>query len=585
MADTAEPGSSRQAATDSEEQHTPEPHLPDDEPQDPASEETPLLPRQNGDIEAHDQSQPQSSAASLLRAFQGGKDKKSRRWPSIIALLLLCIVVVLIIVFAFFAPAIVEEYAMQAVAFEPTSLSIDGFTATGVRARIQGDFTMDASRVQKKSVRDLGKFGTWLARAAESGESEVEVSLPEYGNVVLGTAQVPSITVDLRNGHTTHIDFFSDLQPGDVGGIRRIANDWLDGRLGQLRVLGKATVPLKSGIFNLGKQTVSQEMLFANKDIPSIPSYKIRKLHFREVEIPTGRGMAADVSLKVANKYPVDFVVPPLGFDILVDGCTPSDPYIMVADAATRNMHIHPKEDVEANVTGVVRGLPEALTQACPGSHNSPLDDLLGGYIHGKDTTVYVRGSESPSKDTPRWITDLISDITVPVPFPGHTFGHLIRNFSLADTHFGLPDPFAAPGSPASNPHISAKINVLVALPEEMNFNISVGRVRADADVYYHSKKLGKLDLRKWQHANSTRVEPHEGEGPTLAVESIVKDAPLNITDDDVFTELVQAIVFGGKPVLLSIKADVDVELETALGQLAVRKIPAQGVVPIKRRS
>ncbi|KAK5127373.1 hypothetical protein LTR85_006712 [Meristemomyces frigidus] len=549
------------------------------------SEQTPLLPSR--DAEAHDdRSQPQretSARSSLLSSLHGTGKAGKRRWPSILALLLLCLVVILIIIFAFLAPSTVEQYAQQAVVFEPTSLSIDSFTSSGVRARIQGDFSMDARRVHKKPVRDLGKFFTYIAREAESGQSEVEVSLPEYGNVVLGTAEVPGIKVDLRNGHTTHVDFLSDLHPGDVDGIRRIANDWIDGRLGRLRVLGKASVPVKSGIFSLGKQRLQQEMLFANKDIPSIPKYDIQKLNFREVELPKGgSGMAADVALRVQNDYPIDFTIPPLAFNILVDNCHKGDPYIKLADAETQELHVQPKEQIELNVTGIVHHLPDTLTQDCPGSNKSPLDQILGKYIHGKETTVYVQGSSTPQLHTPQWITDLMADIIVPVPLPGRTFGHLIKNFSLAETHFSLPDPFASPDTDDSNPRISAKVRALVALPEEMNFNISVGRVRADADVYYKGKKLGALDLHKWQKANSTRVEASAKDGPTLLVESSVQEAPLRITDNDVFTDVIQALVFSGKGVLMHIKADVDVELTTALGEMAVRRIPAEGEVPVK---
>ncbi|GAB7355024.1 hypothetical protein MBLNU459_g5626t1 [Dothideomycetes sp. NU459] len=547
------------------------------------SELSPLLPRENGDVEASDETAPHtSSAASLLRAFQG-KSSGTRRWPSLLALLLLCLVVLLIIVLGFFAPAIVEDYATQAATFEPTSLSIHSFTTTGVRARIQGDFTMRASKVKKKPVRDLGRFGTWIAREVESGESYVEVTLPDYGHVVLGTAVIPRLKVDVRNGHTTHVDFLCDLSPGSVDGIRRIAKDWIDGRLSQLHVLGTASLPLKSGLFSFGEQTISQSLTFANKDIPKIPQYTIHKLNFHDVDLPDSqRGMVADVSVELVNDYPLDFTLPPLGFAILAENCLPSDPYIQLADATTKDLHVKPKENLNVSVSGFVRHLPRAFTQACPGKQDSPLDLLLGSYIHGKDTTVYVRGSDAPSPDTPRWITDLISDITVPVPFPGHRFGHLIRNFSLADVHFGLPNPFAESGTPEAQPHISAKVKALVALPEEINFDISVGRVRADADVFYHGSKLGRLDLRKWQAANSTRIAADKDEGPLLAVESSIEDAPLTITDDDLFTEVLQALVFGGKGVILGIKADVDVEMETALGQLAVRKIPAEGSVPIK---
>ncbi|KAH0265887.1 hypothetical protein KCU91_g11144, partial [Aureobasidium melanogenum] len=486
-------------------------------------------------------------------------------------------------VLGFLAPSKVQEYAVEAATFEPTSLSIHSFTTTGVTARIQGDFSMRAEKVKDKSVRRFGRFGTWIARKVETGQSSVQVTLPDYKDALLGTAEIPSIVADIRNGHTTHIDFLTELSPGNTDAIRRLAKDFIDGKLQELRVSAEASVPVKSGLINLGRQTVSRAMAFGNDRIPSLPEYKIHKLNFREVELPDlQRAMVADVAVELGNDYPLDFTIPPLGFAILVDNCLPSQPLIQLADATTPSLAVRPEENLNVSVSGFVRRLPQVFTQACPGSHESPLDNLLGGYIHGNDTTVYVRGSDSPSLDTPRWITDLMSDITVPVPFPGHTFGHLIKNFTMADVHFGLPDPFAEPDTPEAQPKISAVIKALVALPEEMNFNISVGRVRANADVFYHGDKLGYLDLNKWQKANSTRIASAKDQGPLLAVQSAIEKAPLTVTDDDVFTDVLNALLFGGKGVELRIKADVDVEMETALGQLAVRKIPAEGSVPVK---
>lgn len=233
-----------------------------------SEEIAPLLPenvdhRNYGDAPEHDQNS--STAASTLRSLQDGATRKNQwwgRWPSIIALTVLLIVLIVILGLGFAAPEVAEQYAKEALTFEPTDLSIDSFTSSGVRARIQGDFKMDASKVHKKPVRDLGRAGTWIARAVESKPTTVEVYLPEYGNVLLGSADVPSITVDIRNGHTTHLDFISELTAGDLDGIRRIANDWLDGSLHQLRVRGNADVSVKSGIFSLGTQTLSQDILF-----------------------------------------------------------------------------------------------------------------------------------------------------------------------------------------------------------------------------------------------------------------------------------------------------------------------------------
>ena len=227
-------------------------------------ESTPLLSRDADDRDyGHTLANGEASTPlpASLRSVESGHEKSGRRWPTIVALSLLSAVVLAILGLGFAAPAVVEEYAKQAVVFEPTDLSIDSFTSSGVRARIIGDFTLDASRVQRKPVRDLGRAGTWIAKAVESKESIVAVYLPEYGNVLLGTATIPRMVIDIRNGHTTHIDFLADLVPGNIDGIRNVANEWLDGRLKALRVLAAVDVSLKSGIFSLGTQRISESRL------------------------------------------------------------------------------------------------------------------------------------------------------------------------------------------------------------------------------------------------------------------------------------------------------------------------------------
>lgn len=174
----------------------------------------------------------------------------------------MCLVVVLILALGFAVPAVIEEYAKQAAVFKPTDLSIDSFTTSGVKARIKGDFLLDGSRVAKKSVRDLGRAGTWIAKAVEAKPSNVTVYLPEYENVILGTADIPSVIVAIRDGETTPIDMVVNLEPGDAEAFRRIANEWIDGKLDELTVMGKADVPLKSGIFSLGTQTISESLTF-----------------------------------------------------------------------------------------------------------------------------------------------------------------------------------------------------------------------------------------------------------------------------------------------------------------------------------
>jgi hypothetical protein len=170
--------------------------------------------------------------------------------------------VVSILVFAYVAPAVVKEYAKEAAVLNPTDISINSTTEDGVRTRIQGKFVLDADRVQKRSVRTLGRLVTWISREVETGQSEVQVYLPDYGNILAGTASLPSIKVNVQNGHANNVDFLADLVAGDFVGIRAVADDWIEGKLGQLRVNGKAIVHLKSGLLSLGEQILTDSVTF-----------------------------------------------------------------------------------------------------------------------------------------------------------------------------------------------------------------------------------------------------------------------------------------------------------------------------------
>jgi hypothetical protein len=554
------------------------------------TEQTPLLAREHVSDDEHeheeeDDSPPTPATTSLLRSLSGsGPSDKTpfwkKRWPSILALAILCMAI-LGIMFGFLASEGIEEYAMQAADFRPTRLSLDGLADQGAQVRIEGDFSMDASKVKKQSVRNIGRFGTWVAREAETGPFDAQVYLPEYGNVLVGTAKIPSIKVNIRNGHTTHISFVTSVQPGSPDGIRNVAKDYIDGRLGQIRIKGKAEVPVKSGLINVGKQIVEQSMVFKGGDIPALPHYNITKLNIREAK--KGRkGMGADASIVVDNEFPVELTLPPVGVDVLIDGCDP-EKQVFVGTAETAELKVKPKKDIQVNVTGNVEHLSDSLTQVCPNSAKSPLDAFIGDYMKGEEATIYINCCNFPDPNTPDWARDLLKDITVPVPFTGHSMGNMIKNFSMADMHFALPSPFAEPGTPEGSPKISAIVTVDVGLPNEMNFPLDVNQIKADADIYYKHKKLGKMNMSKWQKANSTMVDAHGKEGPSLLVQSVIKDAPIEILDDDLFSEVVQALIFGGKSVMLDMKALVSIGVDTPMGKFAIRGIPAEGSVPVKR--
>ena len=188
--------------------------------------------------------------------------KLGRRWPSIFAVVLLALTSIAIIMLAYFVPAAVEEYAKQGVVIEPTNLALESITADGVRARIQANFRLDGSRVKNKQVQRIGRVATSIIRKLGTEKTVVNVYLPDFSNVLLGSAEIPALAISLVDGHTTDIDFVADLTPGSAEGIRSIANQWLEGRLGSVRLQGRADITLKTGFIPLGTHLVSESLVF-----------------------------------------------------------------------------------------------------------------------------------------------------------------------------------------------------------------------------------------------------------------------------------------------------------------------------------
>lgn len=292
--------------------------------------------------------------------------------------------------------------------------------------------------------------------------------------------------------------------------------------------------------------------------------------------------MVVDASLSALIDFPFAVRIPPLGFEVLVPNCSPGEPYISVSDIRTGEVQIDPGLPANVNVSGLIQGLSDELTTTCPGKKGSPLDFLVRSYVNGGKTTVYVRGADQPSLGTPSWVVDLLSSVTVPLHFTGHNFDNLIQNFTMSNVHFSLPDPFAEPGTPEAQPKVSALVKVVVGLPKQLNLTVTIPHIRADADVYYKGKKLGVLELHKWQPANSTRIVNPDGT-PALHVNFTMKDAPIRVTNETILTDILQDLIFQGKPVQLHIAATVDTQVATGLGELAVRGLPAEGKVNVKR--
>ncbi|KAI5854431.1 hypothetical protein BZA05DRAFT_443929 [Tricharina praecox] len=531
--------------------------------QDP-SEHSPLLttlePRSYRSTPSH--SQPQTPQH---------KARRRRNW-SVVALAALCGLILAILSLGFFVPAAAERYAQDAVALDIDSVGVDSFTDKGVKVAVQAKVNVDARRVKGWGVRTLGRIGTFVVGHVSVKEFDVRVHLPDYDNALVGTARVPGMTIDIRNGHTTNLYFVTDTQPGSVDTIRLLANDYLSGNLNSVKVLGEVDLRIRKWFVSVNPGRMIRELILT--DLPELPTYELTRLHVQEVEIDNKRAILANVSVVIENPYPFAFDVSPLGFEVSLPGCK-SDSHIKTASATSSQISIKPKTDIVVDVAGLIRSLPAGLTAVCPNNNLSPMDQFLGNYLHGQEAVVYVGGDGvNYGGRAPAWLVELLRSVTVPIPVPGNTFDNVVQSFGLSHVSIKLP---GESGNVA--PLLSATVEAVIALPKEMTLPINITQLRALADVSYEQHAFGTLNIKEWIPATSERIP---GKDNLLRVSGVVTDAPLDVTDYDTFGEVVRKILFGGgKAINLGINGTADADINTSLGEFIVRKLPASGNITL----
>lgn len=242
-----------------------------------SSESTPLLRHEDANgISYGTRSRTLSSASAASHPAyaeeESSKHRRSGRWPIIIAITLLIIAVILTLVFGFVAPAAIKQYAQEAAVFKPQKISLDSATADGISVRIEGEFLLDASRVNRPFARGTGQVVTWIAKEVETSEMKVDVYLPEYNNVLLGSAYLPSVMLNIRQGYSNQIDIVANLHSGDVAGVRQVADDWMSGRLSRLLVQGIANLDIRSGILKFENQNIAADVVLTGKPLFFLPA-------------------------------------------------------------------------------------------------------------------------------------------------------------------------------------------------------------------------------------------------------------------------------------------------------------------------
>ncbi|KAI5812587.1 hypothetical protein BZA77DRAFT_138760 [Pyronema omphalodes] len=500
---------------------------------------------------------------------------RHKRWPSIIALTAFCGSIIGVLACGFIVPSYAVRYAQESAVLDLRSVAVDSFTDNGVKVRVKADVVVDAHRVKYWTVRTVGRMGAAIIGSVNVDNLNLNVRLPEYDNALLGTAQVPGMSINIRNGNTNHLDFIADTKPGDLETIRLLANDYINGAVKNLKVFGEAGMTIRKGLIHFGIDNIRQDFIF--KDAPALPPYTVTRLHVGEVSLDNHKVILANASAVIDNPYPFALSVPALGFKVSLPGCDASS-RIPLAVAASSRIDVKPNTAITADVSGFLQSLPADLTKVCPKTNLSPMDTFIGQYLHGQTAVVYITGDQSMvgKGDAPEWLLELLSSVTVPVPVPGHTFDDVIQSFSLSNVNIKLPTGDEDPDK--ITPLLSATVEAMIKLPKEIDVNFDITRLKVNSDILYKGSPFGALIIKDWIPASSSRVPNAE----LLKVKGSVKDAPFNVTDYDVFQDVVRKLLFGGgQAINLGINGTADADIVSGLGEFIIHNIPASGNITL----
>ena len=487
------------------------------------------------------------------------KRRKSR--ASLIAIITLILLAGLALILGFIVPQATQSYVEDAIQVNVDAAKLLEIQEKGAIVQISARTHLNATKAQGSAIRRrIANTILKVAGQISLESSIVKVYLEDGKSHQIGVANLSSIPLRLGNGYMNSFDVNASLVMKNEAVLGDFAGKVLDGTVTSIPLRGVVSTKLVK-LLSI-KQTIEQTI---NYDIPkghTIPNFSLSNLQVKDMR---GAGIAGSASLLVDMRLPIDATIPPMTFDLAIDGCNQEK--IVLAQAANEIFTVSSTSPT-IKLDGIAQCpyIPKLAMEKCKASGQSPLDRVVQQYLTGNSTTVIVSGAARSFDGKLSWIQDLFQHINVPITIPGNKNDQLARDIELLDLKFNLPSII---GGGSSKPKISGRIRGTIDIPKEINVAVKVKSVHVLADLIYKGKKFAYIESPGWSPATSDFPKPGE-----MQVQVVLKDAPVTITNQDVFSTIISQL-FGGN-VLVDVAGDADIRVSTGLGELEAHKLPIE---------
>ncbi|KAK7205302.1 hypothetical protein BZA70DRAFT_277811 [Myxozyma melibiosi] len=198
-----------------------------------------------------------------VNSYAVGRALRLFKWPIVISTLVAACLSLSLVASHLVKTSAPAMYAKQSINLNLTSVSIVQMSSNGIHTHVVGEISFNSSRVQDRTTRAVGRIATLIMRKAETKETTMDIShVDESGHpITIGQASVPNIVVDIRDGHTTPIDFISTVKDvAAISDIAKLVEEYLHGELNGAVFRGDVDLPLRSGILPLGTHHVAHDV-------------------------------------------------------------------------------------------------------------------------------------------------------------------------------------------------------------------------------------------------------------------------------------------------------------------------------------
>ncbi|ORY83095.1 hypothetical protein BCR37DRAFT_392454 [Protomyces lactucae-debilis] len=475
-----------------------------------------------------------------------------------IAIILLIVAALIIAILGFILPKMAQRYIEETLQVGVSDVKVLRVTDTGAEAQADLSLYLDASKSTAGGFeRRLADKLVEMAGTIRLSDTVVQGFLVHEGEHRVLFATPDGFSMKLGGGTYTKTTIKSHFDLLHLESLSGLAEAILDHDVSQ--VSGRAHVTTTVHKVFAMRKSVDKKLSYK---LPSsldegLPKYNISQLAVKDDE---AKGLSGSALLKVFLQSPFDITVPSVSVDVLIDGCNNQKILLATGHNAPLDLDSHAKT-IQLKALGSVGHLPKQATEPCPNHQPSPLDRLMQLYLAGNDTRVYVRGS-SPTQGDASWLQQVLSRITIPVDLPGSQSDQLARDIELADVKFNVGGFFRQ-----EKPKISGNVNAVIDVPAGIHVKVDVKGVKILADLIYKGKKFATFESPDWAPASSSFIKP-----TALKVQAQLRDAPVTITDNDVFTSVVSALIGGNA--LLDVSGVADVRVSTGLGNLEPHGLP-----------